>query len=325
MKASAICCALRALIAARQPVFLWGGPGIGKSAIVRQLAVELSLCLQDVRALLLDPVDLRGLPFLGPDGRARWATPDFLPREGSGILFLDELNAAPAMVQAGCYQLVLDRKLGEYSLPEGWAIVAAGNREGDRAVTTRMPTPLRNRFVHLEFEVDVQEWAQWAIRAGVRAEVIAFVRFRSELLSVFDKDANAFPSPRSWDFVSRILDSVSDPAIEHELFAGAVGVGAATEFSAFLRTFRELPNIDAILLNPLREPVPENAAAQYAVAGALARCASELNFDRICSYLERMPIEFNVLSVRDALQRRPEIRHCPSYTKWAIANHHVLA
>jgi MoxR-like ATPase len=325
MKASGICGALRALIAARQPVFLWGGPGIGKSAIVRQLAAELSLSLQDVRALLLDPVDLRGLPFLGSDGQARWAMPDFLPRLGSGILFLDELNAAPAMVQAGCYQLVLDRKLGEYSLPEGWAIIAAGNREGDRAVTTRMPTPLRNRFVHLDFEVDVQEWAQWAVQAGLRAEVIAFVRFRSELLSVFDKDANAFPSPRSWEFVSRILDAVSNSAIEHELFAGAVGVGAATEFSAFLRTFRELPNIDAILLNPLREPVPENAAAQYAVATALARCASDLNFDRICAYLGRMPTEFNVLSVRDALQRRPEIRHSPGYTKWAIANHHVLA
>jgi hypothetical protein len=325
MKASAICGALRALIAARQPVFLWGGPGIGKSAIVRQLAAELSLRLQDVRALLLDPVDLRGLPFLGPEGRAKWAMPDFLPREGSGVLFLDELNAAPAMVQAGCYQLVLDRKLGEYTLPEGWAIIAAGNREGDRAVTTRMPTPLRNRFVHLEFEVDAQEWAQWAIQAGVRAEVIAFVRFRSELLSVFDRDANAFPSPRSWEFVSRVLDAVSDPAVEHELFAGAVGAGAATEFSAFLRTFRELPNIDAILLNPLREPVPENAAAQYAVAAALARCASELNFDRISTYLQRMPAEFNVLSVRDALLRRPEIRHSPSYTKWAITNHHVLA
>lgn len=325
MKASAISSALHALFAAGQPAFVWGGPGIGKSAVVRQLAAELAIPLQDIRAVLLDPVDLRGLPFLGSDGRSKWATPEFLPRDGSGILFLDELNAAPAMVQASCYQLVLDRKLGEYRLPEGWEIIAAGNRDSDRAVTTRMPTPLRNRFVHLEFEVDVQEWSEWAIQAGLRPEVIAFLRFRQELLSVFDRDATAFPSPRSWEFVSRILDAKPNQSVEHELFAGAVGTGAATEFSAFVRMFRELPNIDAILLNPLKEPVPENAAAQYAVASALARVASDTNFDRVCAYLDRMPTEFRVLTVRDASLREPAIRHTAAYTKWAIENHHVFA
>jgi hypothetical protein len=325
MKASVISNALRTLVAARQPVFLWGGPGIGKSALVKQLASNLNIILQDVRALLLDPVDLRGLPFLGQDGRSKWAAPEFLPLTGSGILFLDELNAAPAMVQASCYQLVLDRKLGEYTLPDSWAIIAAGNRDSDRAVTTRMPTPLRNRFVHLEFEVDVQEWSEWAVQSGIRPEVIAFLRFRPELLSAFDRDANAFPSPRSWEFASRILDSGPDQSIEHELLAGAVGTGAATELSAFLHMFRELPNIDAILLNPLNEPVPENAAAQYAVASALARCASDTNFDRVCQYLGRMPTEFSVLCVREASLREPAIRHTAGYTKWAIDNHHVLA
>jgi MoxR-like ATPase len=325
MKASAIAHALRVLLQAHQPVFLWGGPGLGKSAVIYQLAAALNVALKDVRALLLDPVDLRGLPFLGADGRSKWATPDFLPQDGEGILFLDELNAAPAMVQASCYQLVLDRKLGEYTLPAGWSIVAAGNRDSDRAVTTRMPTPLRNRFVHLDFEVDLQEWSEWAIRAGIRPEVIAFLRFRQELLSAFDREANAFPSPRSWEFVSRILDATPHQSVEHELFAGAVGAGAATEFSAFLKTFRELPNIDAILLNPLKEPVPENAAAQYAVASALARCASDTNFDRVCLYLDRMPTEFSVLCVRDASLREPAIRHTAGYTKWAIENHFVLA
>ena len=325
MKSSAISNALRVLVSARQPAFLWGGPGIGKSAVIRQLAAALSMPLRDIRALLLDPVDLRGLPFLGNDGRSKWATPEFLPQDGSGILFLDELNAAPAMVQASCYQLVLDRKLGEYTLPAGWSIIAAGNRDSDRAVTTRMPTPLRNRFVHLEFEVDMQEWSEWAIQAGVRPEVIAFLRFRAELLNAFDRDANAFPSPRSWEFVSRILESQPEPSIEHELFAGAVGSGAATEFSAFLRMFRELPNIDAILVNPHKEPVPESAAAQYAVASALAHRASDTNLDRICVYLDRMPTEFCVLCVRDASLREPAIRHTAAYTKWAIQNHHVLA
>ena len=326
MTPTAVSQALRQLsVEEQQPVFIWGSPGTGKSSVVNQLATELGIALRDIRVLLLDPVDLRGLPFIGQDGRSQWATPDFLPQNGEGILFLDELNAAPAMVQASCYQLVLDRKLGEYTLPEGWAIVAAGNRDSDRAATTRMPTPLRNRFVHIDFEVDVQEWSEWAIKANVGPEVIAFIRFRPELLSAFDRDANAFPSPRSWEFVSRILNSGPDPSAEHELIAGAVGTGAATEFSAFLRMFRELPNIDSILLNPTQEPVPENAAAQYAVASALARCASDTNFDRICLYLNRLPTEFRVLCVRDATLRQPAIRSTAGYVHFAVENHHVLA
>lgn len=325
MKASSINSALKTLIAARQPAFIWGAPGIGKSSVVAQLATALGLTLRDIRALLLDPVDLRGLPYVGTDGRSKWAVPEFLPADGAGILFLDELNAAPGMVQAAFYQLVLDRRLGEYTLPAGWIIVAAGNRDSDRAHTTRMPTPLRNRFVHLDFEVDTQEWSEWAIGAGIRPEVLAFIRFRPQLLSAFDRDAHAFPSPRSWEFVSRILDSGPDASVEHEMFAGAVGTAAATEFSGFLKMFRELPNIDAILLNPGGEPVPESPAAQYAVASALAHRASDMNFDRICLYLDRMPTEFRVLSVRDATLRDQKIKYTAGYTKWAIQNHHVLA
>lgn len=314
MKASAISSALKTLIVVRQPAFIWGGPGIGKSSVVRQLAHELGLALRDIRALLLDPVDIRGLPYLGPDGRSKWAVPDFLPSDGAGILFLDELNAAPGMVQAAFYQLVLDRKLGEYTLPDDWVVVAAGNRETDRAQTSRMHTPLRNRFVHLEFEVDMEAWSEWAINADIRPEVIAFIRFRPQLLSSYDKDAHAFASPRSWEFVSQILKSAPDRGIEHELFSGAVGNAAATEFSGFLRMFRELPNIDAILLNPT-----------YAVASALAHRATDTNFDRICLYLERMPTEFRVLCVRDATMREPSIKYTAGYTRWAIQNHHVLA
>ena len=215
MKASAVSTAVRALIASGQPVFIWGGPGIGKSAVVAQVASAMGVDLQDIRALLLDPVDLRGLPFVASDGRSRWATPGFLPQDGTGILFFDELNAAPAMVQASLYQLVLDRKLGEYRLPDGWAIVAAGNREGDRAVTTRMPTPLRNRSVHIDFEVDAQEWSSWAIQNTIRPEVVAFIRFRPEVLSAFDRDATAFP-------VTAVLGvCVTDPRCTPRLRSGA--------------------------------------------------------------------------------------------------------
>ena len=210
-------------------------------------------------------------------------------------------------------------------MPEGWAIVAAGNRDSDRAATIRMRTPLRNRFVHIDFEVDVHEWCEWAIRTAIRPEVIAFIRFWPELVSSFDRDAHAFLSPRSWEFVSRILNSGPEPSAEHKLFAGAVGTGPATEFSAFLRTFRELASIDAILLNPNQEPVPEYTAAQYAVASALARCASDTKFDRIFMYLSRLPTEFRVLCVRDAILREPAIRSTAGYVRFAVENHHATA
>jgi len=324
MKPSSIVKALRLLVRARRPVFIWGPPGVGKSAVVTQVATLLDMAMQEVRAVLLDPVDLRGLPHLGTDGTTKWAPPDFLPRDGEGILFLDELNAAPALVQAAFYQLVLDRKLGEYNLPDGWTIVAAGNRDSDRAVTTRMPTPLRNRFVHLSFEVNLQEWSEWAIGASQRPEVIAFLRFREELLSKFERDENAFPSPRTWEFVSNILDGNPELEVEREMLAGTVGLGAATEFSAFLEQFRALPSIDAILMNPTGEAVPTEPSAQYAVASALARRASDTNFGSVCSYLERLPAEFSVLCVHDALLREPAVRNTSGFVKWAVTNHNAL-
>ena len=156
--------------------------------------------------------------------------------------------------------------------------------------------------MHLDFEVDIQEWSEWAIQAAIRPEVIAFLRFRLELLSQFDRDANAFPSPRVLGIcIPHSQHGRADSGFEHELFAGAVGTAAATEFSGLLRMFRELPTIDAILANPRTEPVPENAATQYAVASALAHCASDSNFGRIRAYLDRMPTEFQVLCVGDAI------------------------
>jgi hypothetical protein len=323
MKASAVVRALQCLLDARRPPFIWGPPGIGKSDVVHQVAGLRKVMLRDLRVILLDAVDLRGLPYLA-DGQTRWAIPDFLPREGEGILFLDELNAAPALVQAACYQLVLDRKLGDYTVPDGWAIVAAGNRESDRSNTTRMPTALRSRFVHLNFEVDHKEWKDWAFTNSIRDEVIAFISFRPDLLHQFDRDANAFPCPRTWKFVSDILNSDPSPSIEHELIAGAVGQAAATECVSFLTTYRNLPNIDAILLSPDTEVLPKKADAQYAVACALSRYATETNFDRVCRYLDRMPPEFSVLCVTDAIRRTPDVKHTPAFTRWAANHHDVL-
>jgi len=158
MKASDISKSLKLLITQKQPVFLWGSPGVGKSQVVKQTATSMQLDIIDVRAILLDPVDLRGIPKINIEGMSEWCAPSFLPTTGEGVLFLDELNAAPPLVQAACYQLILDRRIGEYQLPDGWAIIAAGNREQDRAVTHKMPSALSNRFVHIDFTVNSHEW-----------------------------------------------------------------------------------------------------------------------------------------------------------------------
>ena len=155
MKPSELFEALHALIAERVPLHIWGACGVGKSQIVAQVASDLGWEFLDIRAVQLDPVDLRGLPRISAD-KAEWVPPKFLPTSGNGILFLDELTSAPQMTQAGCYQLVLDRKLGEYQLPDGWVVIAAGNPASERGVHFSMPRPLRNRFVHLNLEAGLR-------------------------------------------------------------------------------------------------------------------------------------------------------------------------
>ena len=304
---------------ARQPAFIWGPPGTGKSSVTAQLASSLHHAL---RALLLDPVDLRGLPYVA-QGRSKWAVPEFLPADGAGILFLDELNAAPAMVQAAFYQLVLDRRLGEYTTAGSSWPPAIGTPTG------RTP-PACPHPCEIALSTSTLRWMRRSGRNGPSAQASGR---RSSLSSAFARNCSRsstatpmpFLLPAPGEFVSRILDRGPEASVEHEMFAGTVGTGAATEFSGFLRMVRELPNIDAILLNPTGEPVTDSPAAQYAVASALAQRASDTNFDRICLYLERMPTEFRVLSVRDAILRDPRIKYTAGYTRWAVHNHHVLA
>lgn len=325
MNAKQIKSSLRTLIPLKQPCFIWGAPGVGKSQVVAQVADELGLGLTDIRAVLLDPVDLRGLPSVR-DGVAHWCPPSFLPTEGEGVLFLDELNAAPPLVQAACYQLVLDRKVGEYTLPDGWTVVAAGNRETDRAVTHRMPSALANRFIHLDFSVDVDTWLEWAEQEGVNEEVLAFIRFRPNLLHDFDpkKNEKAFPSPRSWDFAARILASAPASEIELSLLKGAVGPGAAVEFAGFSRIFRQLPDPDAVINQPSTAVIPEEPATLYALCEALAKRAGEETAENIVTYAARLPSEFGVLLVRDAVKHHRGVVETPAFSRWATANSDVL-
>ncbi|MDE2089953.1 MAG: AAA family ATPase, partial [Gammaproteobacteria bacterium] len=263
------------------PVMLWGPPGVGKSQIVAQVAARHGVPVIDVRLSQMEPSDLRGIPFRSGD-LVEWAVPALLPdaaRHGpTGVLFLDEITSAAPSVSAAAYQLILDRRLGAYQVPPGWAIFAAGNRQGDRGVTYSMPAPLANRFSHFDLDVNLDDWVAWAYVHGIDQRLIAFLRFRPELLFDFDPARNpvAFPTPRSWEFTHRALRKFGD---DPELLGGAleacVGPAAGVELMAFIGNLDRMPDVDAITRGEA-VPVPQEIDLQYAVATALVGRAVQI-------------------------------------------------
>lgn len=327
MKPTQVEQALRIAINAHRPAFIWGPPGIGKSDVVAKVAKSLGRELTDMRLSLCDPTDLKGFP--QPDkktGTTHWLPSDELPtpKDGPGILFLDELNAAPQAVQAAAYQLLLNRRIGNYELPEGWDIVAAGNRDTDRGATHRMPAPLSNRLIHINYDVSLEDWSKWAIDNGIRTEVLGFLRFRPNLLHAFDPNQKAFPTPRSWQFVNDLLEQNMPGDIQYEMLAGTVGEGAAAELEGFLRTYQQMPSPDAILLNPDSVPVPEDPATLYALSTALGMRASQQTISNILKYTDRMPVEFNVVTVRDAVRKDPSVASTRPFIDWSVKHSDVL-
>ena len=217
---------------------IWGAPGIGKSSIVAQTATAHDLELVDLRLSQLAPTDLRGLP-VAADGVSRWYPPEFLPRAGRGVVFLDELNMAPPAMQGMAQQLILDRRVGSYVLPEGWFIWAAGNRKEDRASVFDMPAPLANRFIHLEIEPHWESWKAHALADGVHEQIIAFLAFRPNLLHQIDPHKPAWPSPRAWSMASRLHGARLD-------IAPVVGAAVAGEFASYIELYKSLPDLDPI-------------------------------------------------------------------------------
>jgi hypothetical protein len=270
---------------AKLPVFLWAGAGVGKSSIVKQLAESMGGISVDLRMANYQPTDISGIPFFnkaGNDGNGdmSFAQPSKLPTQALAdkypiiLLFLDELNSAPPATQAAAYQLVLDRKVEQYNLPDNVVIVAAGNRETDRGVTYRMPAPLSNRFVHLEVAVDFQSWFDWATTLGdVHPDVVSFISFSKDSLSDFDakSSSRAFASPRSWEFVSRILNANTsgDESILSDLVAGTVGEGTAAKFMGYRKIGMSLPKPSEILSGQVKALKNKDISAQYSIIVSL--------------------------------------------------------
>jgi len=307
--------------------------------MVAQIAARHGVPVIDIRLSQMEPSDLRGIPFRVED-RVEWAPPAVLPdrrRHGPrGILFLDEITSAPPAVSAAAYQLILDRRLGEYKVPEGWAIFAAGNRQGDRGVTYSMPAPLANRFSHFEVETNLDDWAAWAYRSGLDERVIAFLRFRPELLFDFDPAHNpvAFPSPRSWEFAHRGLRKFEDrPDLLQGTLQACVGPAAGVELHAFVNSLDDMPDLDAIIAGE-EVSVPKEIDLQYAVAAALVgraiRSRNEPDFrpvvGHILHYARRFPQrEMGVMLVSDLYRAiGAEMFELPQFADWARAVSDVM-
>lgn len=332
-----------------QPVFLDGGPGVGKSELYAQIADNLFAkkygytrdhftlldpdgnptknrpYFRDIRAALHDPVDFTGLPHLDKNGKMSFAASSLFPHDpdSEGLLFFDEANRAPVLTQNALFQIVLDRRSGEYELPKGYKVIAAGNRESDGGGVMRMPQALANRFIHIHLEPNADDWCKWAVQSNINPMLIAFMRYRPELLYQFSQNEHAFPTPRSWSFVNNIIDKTSQD-IQGALIQGAVGHGAAVEFEAFMRTFRNLPNIDMIMLNPQSAVVPEDIAQLYAISAALASRARPDNFEAIMQYLDRVPIEYAVFSIKDATLRDPMLCTERAFAEWTTNHSDVI-
>jgi hypothetical protein len=259
----------------KRPLFLWGPPGIGKSELVEGIARELGGIMYDCRLGQMEPTDIRGIPFYNKDtGKMDWAPPVDLPDEETAsqyplvVLFMDEMNSAPASVQAAAYQLILNRRVGKYRLPDNVVMVAAGNRESDKGVTFRMPTPLANRFIHQEMKVDFASYQEWAVKNRIHKDVVGYLSFAKQDLYDFDakSSSRAFATPRSWTFVSELLndESVDDDTLTN-LVAGTIGEGLAVKFMAHRKIASRMPNPVDSLRGKVKDLQVKEVSAMYSL------------------------------------------------------------
>ena len=303
-------------------VMLWGSPGVGKSQGVRQIASEISertgkrVAVTDVRLLLFNPVDLRGIPTANEDRTlAVWLKPKIFQMDDApdvvNILFLDEISAAPQSVQAAAYQITLDRTVGEHKLPDNCIVIAAGNRVTDRSVAYAMPKALANRLCHIEIVCDSKGWREWAIGAGIHSIVLGFLDQNPSMLIRFDANADslAFPTPRSWEMVSHILNDVSENVSEvFPLVAGCIGDAAAYELRVWSEIYSTIPSVTSIFEGSIAG-IPSRPEALFALTSQIAVYArthhSENEIKNAVSYASQLPIEFRNRIFADLLQIKP--------------------
>ncbi len=318
-------------------VMLWGAPGVGKSQAVRQLAKEIEentgkrTRVVDVRLLLMNPIDLRGIPTANAEKTlAVWLKPQVFDMDESAsvvnILFLDEISAAPPSVQAAAYQITLDRVIGEHRLPDNCIVVAAGNRLTDKSVAYKMPKALANRLCHIQVEADFDSWKRWAVRTGVHPKIVGFLSFRRDLL-LTDGSAEdlAYPTPRSWEMASNVLNNVSSDVDEvYPYVSGCVGAGATVELRSWSKIYNSLPDI-ARIFEGRERTVPKGADVLYALCSAMTDYARKHKDDMTAIrnsivYASAFPPDFSVVLLKDYLSiekgYKQKLMRIPEFMQW---------
>lgn len=321
---------LKAAIRKGKNVHIEGSPGLGKTQLGKQAVRELGEQFHVVfkHGPTMQPEDI-ALPFRMDNGRLDFARAGWLPLTGDYadgqhvVVFIDELAQADVAVQKTLANLMQERESYGVALHNNVSFISTGNRASDRAGANRILSHLRNRMMTLKFEPSLDDWCRWALDNNIRAEIIAFLRFRPDQLNDFDPMRDINPTPRVWaegihDIVGDVEDGTVPPEAEFECYEGYVGEGAATQFASFMKMYRKLPNPDAVLMQPDTYPVPEEASVRYALAGALAHRSTEDNFDRVVTFASRMPAEFTVYTLLDATRKNPELQNTKAFTNWAI-------
>lgn len=312
------------------PLMLWGAPGIGKSQIVRTAAKNCgNLPLVDIRLSSLEPSDLMGLPFR-TDDKMHFAKMSLLPSDpnSEGVLFIDEINDAPPAVSAIAYQLILDRRINDYVLPNGWRLVAAGNRTKDRGLARPMPAPLQNRFQHYAMEPSIKDLLRYFAENNLSPEVSGFLAFRPAQMFQFDPDNIAWASPRTWEKLARMLPHISNKitnASRLKMYQALVGSIAGTEFLGFQALRRELPTMVEIETNPKGATLPDTPAAQYATVVMLIGYAQKDNFEAVATYASRLHGDFQGFLFADLTKRKPTLTEHPAYQAIAVKHANWMA
>jgi hypothetical protein len=330
MKPSEVAIALPELINDGISVFIHGKSGIGKSSVVKQTTESMARSFIDVRMSQLSEVDFRGFPM--PDAKTKqmcWYPPDFLPKPNAkpSILFLDEMNAAHPSVLATAYQLILDRRIGNYELPDNCGLVAAGNTVGDRGVIHTMPAPLNNRLLHIDYELDAEDFQRRASADDIHPYIRAYLRTKTAALHVFDPAVNprAFPSPRAWYTVDKLFKNDKYKlATKIELIKGTIGEGAGVEFYGFIKDLKDMPDIDSILLNPKEAKLPGSQPVMHAVITTLVDKTKASNYTRMMLYVSRLPDEIQMVFNRHVVIKDANITGIKEYVAWCLKNQKML-
>lgn len=297
-------------------IMLRGAPGVGKSTIVRTVAQELGIGFIDVRLAQMERVDFAGLPSVR-EGMTEWNVPSFWPRDmkSNGIILLDEITSAPSDCQVAAYSVVLDRRIpnSNYVLPNGWLIVAAGNRTCDRAVVKTMSSALANRFVHFEVEANSEDWVKWAIMNEINPAVVGYINYRPTNLFKMEGQnlEQGWPSPRSWERVSNVIKLFNgNTELLRKVVYGLIGNNIGLEFMEFFKMSSEFDSILEVMTNDkVPFELPDKADKRYAVISAVIYHLwnseddkeTEKRINGFYKILDKMPNDFAAMMIKAAM------------------------